>query len=119
MLPQRILEQWDTYCIPVVLHQFSVPIDGYRFYGFLDFLPSLCRETSNKSCLNLATAALAKVYITNLSHVPPNTAEHALIYGRALKATNATLRNPRESVKDDTFIAVLILGIYEVKYNFT
>jgi hypothetical protein len=119
LLPQRILEQWDTYSMPVVLHQFSVPIDGYRFYGFLDFLPSLCRETRKNSCLSLATDALAKVYITNLSQVPLNRAEHALIYGRALKATNAALQDPLESVKDDTFIAVWILGIYEVKYNFT
>jgi hypothetical protein len=105
--------------MPVVLHQFSVPIDGHRFYGFLDFLPSLCRETRNYSCLSLAIDALAKLYITNVSQVPPDRAEHALIYGRALKATNAALRDPLERAKDDTFIAVWMLGIYEVKYRFT
>ena len=35
-------------------------------------------------------------------------------YGTALRLTNAALRNPREATKDETMLAILILGLFEM-----
>lgn len=114
MLPPLLVEDWHSYSVPVVLHQFSAPTNSNRFYRFLDFLPDLYRETSEVSCLNLATDALAKAYITNMSESSPKRAEHLQTYGRALRATNIALQDPLERVKDSTIIAVWLLGVHEV-----
>jgi hypothetical protein len=97
-----------------VLHQFSAPLDGSRFFGYFEFLPDLYRETDEGSCLNLATNAVAKAYITNLSHAVPDRNELVRIYGRALRSTNDALKDPQERVKDSTIIAVWLLAIHEV-----
>jgi hypothetical protein len=116
-IPQSPLEDWHSYSVPVILHHFSAPTDGPRFYGFLDFLPDLYRETSEVSCLILTTDALAKAYMMNLSDSFPKTAEYVQTYGRALRATNAALADPLERVKDSTIIAVWLLGVHVVCFD--
>lgn len=36
------------------------------------------------------------------------------IFGKALQKTRAAIRNPAESMKDETLMAVLLLGLFEV-----
>ncbi|KAK5205677.1 hypothetical protein LTR47_007593 [Exophiala xenobiotica] len=119
-LPPRIVADWNTYIVPVVLHYLSSRTDGPRFYGYLDFLPELYRETGDDagSCLILATNAMAKAYVTNLSVSSVNRNGHVQTYGRALKATNSALGDPLERVKDSTIIAVWLLGVHEVRMTY-
>ncbi|KAK5198599.1 hypothetical protein LTR92_001070 [Exophiala xenobiotica] len=119
-LPPRIVADWNTYIVPVVLHYLSSRTDGPRFYGYLDFLPELYRETGDDagSCLILATNAVAKAYVTNLSVSSVNRNGHVQTYGRALKATNSALGDPLERVKDSTIIAVWLLGVHEVRMTY-
>ncbi|KAK7895141.1 hypothetical protein LTR67_005881 [Exophiala xenobiotica] len=119
-LPPRIVADWNTYIVPVVLHYLSSHTDGPRFYGYLDFLPELYRETGDDSgsCLILATNAMAKAYVTNLSVSSVNRNGHVQTYGRALKATNSALGDPLERVKDSTIIAVWLLGVHEVRTTY-
>ena len=37
------------------------------------------------------------------------------IFGKALQKTSAAIRNPAESRKDETLMAVLLLGLFEVR----
>ena len=113
-LPLQIAEHWNTYCIPIVLHQFSASVDGNRTFGYFDFLPDLYRESSDSSCLYSATNAIAEAYITNLSHAIRDKKELMQTHGRALRSMNAALEDPLERAKDSTIIAVWLLGIYEV-----
>nr|KAK5436077.1 hypothetical protein LTR18_009656 [Exophiala xenobiotica] len=119
-LPPRIVADWNTYIVPVVLHYLSSHTDGPRFYGYLDFLPELYRETGDDSgsCLSLATNAMAKAYVTNLSVSSVNRNGHVQTYGRALKATNSAPGDPIERVKDSTIIAVWLLGVHEVRMTY-
>ena len=97
-----------------MLHQFSASVDGNQFYGYFDFLPDLYRESSDNSCLCLATNVLAKAYITNLSHTERDRKELLQLYGRALMSANAAIEDQFERTKDSTIIAVWLLAIYEV-----
>ena len=113
-LPPLIAEQWSTYCIPIVLHQFSASVDGNRNFGYFDFLPDLYRESGDDSCLCLATNAIAEAYVANMSHTVRAKEGLMQTYGRALGSTNAALADPLERAKDSTIIAVWLLGIHEV-----
>ena len=37
------------------------------------------------------------------------------IFGKALRKTSAAIRNPADSRKDETLMAVLLLGLFEVR----
>ncbi len=39
------------------------------------------------------------------------------IFGKALRKTSAAIRNPAESRKDETLMAVLLLGLFEVRWD--
>jgi hypothetical protein len=115
-IPPRIIEDWNTYSIPVILSQFSAPSNRSHMFGYFDCLPELYRETSNdpESCLGLATSSIAKVYITNLSNSSPNWIEHVQTHIRALRATRSALEDPCERLKDSTLVAVWLLSAHEV-----
>jgi hypothetical protein len=119
--PLLLKEDWRSYSVPVALRQFLAPTsgNGSRSHDFLEFLPDLYSETSDGSCLNMATHAVAMAYISNTSGAFTKTYEHVQTYGRALRATNVALRDPLESVKDSTIIAVWLLGVHEVRMSLT
>jgi hypothetical protein len=111
----RIEDRWSTHSVRLLLNLYSVPLDGSRFYGYLDFLPDLYRETSEESCLSLTTNAFTRAYIANQAHTSAGTDKLAELYWKALRSTNAALRDPSKCVQDDTIMAVWLLGIHEVK----
>ncbi len=115
-IPPRMVEDWNTYSIPVVLNQFSAPSDRSLTFGYFDCLRELYRETNNdpESCLGLATSSVAKAYITTLSDSSPNRIEHLQTHMRALRATCSALEDPCERLKDSTLVAVWLLSAHEV-----
>ena len=112
VLSRPLLEDWHTHSVPMVIHQLAAPTDSSRAYRFLDFLPDLYRETNQESCLSLATDALARAYLTNVSF--GSRTGDTKIYGDALRATNMALRDSRQRTEDGTIIAVWLLGMHEV-----
>ena len=82
--------------------------------GHLEHLLPLYNKTTPESPLSLATSSVALAFSGN-SPTRPN--DHQLarsIFGRALRKTGAAIRNPMESKKDETLMAVLLLGLFEV-----
>ena len=82
--------------------------------GQLELLLPLYSNTTPDSPLSLATSSVALV-ISGSS--PTRRSDYQLgrtIFGKALRKTSAAIRNPAESKKDETLMAVLLLGLFEV-----
>lgn len=82
--------------------------------GHLEHLMPLYKNTAPESPLSLATSSVALV-MSGSSSVKQNDRQLGRsIFGRALRKTGAAIRDPVESKKDETLMAVLLLGLYEV-----
>ena len=83
--------------------------------GYMECLPSLYTAASNGSLLH---QAVASVSLAIAGAAPSNTRDRMLArckFGEALQSTNRAIRDQEESVKDETLLAVLLLGLYEVR----
>ncbi|KAF6232100.1 hypothetical protein HO173_009694 [Letharia columbiana] len=81
--------------------------------GHLEHLLPLYTTTSADSPLSLATSSVA-LMISGGSPTRRNDQQLGrTIFGKALRKTSAAIRNPEESRKDETLMAVLLLGLFE------
>ena len=81
--------------------------------GHLEHLYPLYQSVSSESPLALATSAVALAISGNS---PTRQQDHHLarqVFGRALRKTSTAIRDPIESLKDSTLMAVLLLGLFE------
>ncbi|KAF5011615.1 hypothetical protein FDECE_2278 [Fusarium decemcellulare] len=83
------------------------------FRGHLDFLPDMYRSSSNDSCLR--PALLAAAYISLSRHYKSSTLyvtarNH---YGAALRAVNRDLSAKSNTLKDETLVSLMFLGMIE------
>ncbi|KAL8969247.1 MAG: hypothetical protein Q9197_004439 [Variospora fuerteventurae] len=90
-----------------------IPRHPFSERGYLECLLPLYQNTRHDSLLSLATVAMA-LAIQGTS--PPN--KHCRVlsqdyFGKALIKTGKAIRDPIESLKDETLIAVLLLSFYE------
>lgn len=84
--------------------------------GHLEHLLPLYANTGADSPLSLATSAVA-LMVSGGSPTRRNDQQLGrTIFGKALRKTSAAIRNPAESKKDETLMAVLLLGLFEVRY---
>jgi hypothetical protein len=114
----QMAEHWNEHSIPFVLQQFFAPSNNDRSAGCWNFVPDLYKENSTEnSCLRLATKAVAKASFSHFACGLPSDNELAQIYARALRATNSTLEHPTERLKDSTTLAVWLLGTFEVLHH--
>ncbi|KAJ5610091.1 hypothetical protein N7510_006810 [Penicillium lagena] len=100
--------------IALILDCYSVPVNGQRLFGHVDFLPVLLSEADEGSCLLYATDTLAGAYIANQTDSLPEREKASRTYGRALEAVRAALMSPTESAKDEIVVSVWALAAYEV-----
>ena len=83
--------------------------------GHLEHLLPLYANTAAESPLSLATSSVA-LMISGNSPIRRNDQQLGrTIFGKALQKTSAAIRNPAESRKDETLMAVLLLGLFEVR----
>lgn len=83
--------------------------------GHLEHLLPLYANTSAESPLSLATSSVA-LMISGGSPTRRNDQQLGrTIFGKALQKTRAAIRNAAESRKDETLMAVLLLGLFEVR----
>lgn len=86
----------------------------YSRRGYLDCLLPLYQNARDDSLLSLATTAMALA----IEGGSPSTAHYRKLshsfFGRALVKTSRAIRDPIESVKDETLMSVLLLSFYEV-----
>ena len=92
-----------------------IPRHPYSRRGYLDCLLPLYQSTRHDSLLSLATTAMALI----IESGSPSTAHYRQLsksfFGRALVKTGRAIRDPVESVKDETLMSVLLLSFYEVR----
>lgn len=82
--------------------------------GHLEHLLPLYTNTSVESPLSLATSSVALAMSGNSPTRRNDQQLGRTIFGKALQKTRAAIRNPTESKKDETLMAVLLLGLFEV-----
>ncbi|KAL8801818.1 MAG: hypothetical protein Q9182_004225 [Xanthomendoza sp. 2 TL-2023] len=91
-----------------------IPRHPYSRRGYLDCLLPLYQTTRHDSLLSLATTAIAMA----VEGGSPSTAHYRQLshsfFGKALVKTGRAIRDPIESVRDETLMAVLLLSFYEV-----
>ncbi|KAI4123511.1 MAG: hypothetical protein LQ338_005235 [Usnochroma carphineum] len=88
--------------------------------GYLECLLPLYQNTRHDSLLSLATTAMALA----IEGGSPSTQHYRQVsrsyFGKALVKTGRAIRDPVESIKDETLMSVLLLSFYEsrLKYPF-
>lgn len=106
---QAVNSFFSTY---IVIHRHP-----YSRRGYLDCLLPLYQITRHDSLLSLATTAIALA----VQGGSPKTRHYRDIspsyFGKALQKTSRAIRDPVESVKDETLMAVLLLSFYEVRIS--
>ncbi|KAL8668781.1 MAG: hypothetical protein Q9168_006606 [Polycauliona sp. 1 TL-2023] len=90
-----------------------IPRHQHSRRGYLDCLLPLYQNTRHDSLLSLATTAMALA----VEGGSPSTAHYRQIshsfFGRALVKTSRAIRDPVESINDETLMAVMLLSFYE------
>lgn len=115
ILPRTLAETPVEFAICTFFNQFVlVPVhpDGQR--GFLECLLPLYTATRHDSLLSVATSAVA---LTISGGSPMRRADYQLgrlVFGKALRMAAAAIQDPVASTEDETLMAVLLLGFYEV-----
>ncbi|KAL8756370.1 MAG: hypothetical protein Q9199_002983 [Rusavskia elegans] len=95
------------------LNYVLIPRHPHSKRGYLDCLLPLYQNARHDSLLSLATTAMALA----IEGGSPSTAHYRQLsrsfFGRALVKTGRAIRDPVESIKDETLMAVLLLSFYE------
>lgn len=84
--------------------------------GHLQHLLPLYNNAAPESPLSLATSSVALVISGASSTRQSDQQLGRSIFGRALRKTSAAIKDPVESKKDETLMAVLLLGLFEVRW---
>jgi len=88
--------------------------EGSMARGFFDYLPAVYSQSRNNDILMDAVSAIGLAGLANYRRENHVMIRANLKYGRAVQNMSASLAK-MERVKDDqTLIAVMLLGIYEV-----
>ncbi|KAL9584742.1 MAG: hypothetical protein Q9212_001932 [Teloschistes hypoglaucus] len=113
-LPTALHEPPEQQAVNAFISNYvSITRHSYSSRGYLDFLLPLYQNTRHDSLLSLATTAVALTveggsprfrHFRDLSH------SH---FGKALLRASKAIRDPVESIKDDTLMSVLLLSFYE------
>ena len=82
--------------------------------GHLEHLAPMYQNASPESPLALATSSVALAMSGNSNAKPADQQLGKTTFGRALQKTSTAIRDPIQSIKDETLMAVLLLGLYEV-----
>lgn len=111
----------DDHAVPLVLEQYSSRpprsphlSSASRLFGYHDFLPRML-QNQKRGCLKLVVDAFADGFLRNGSNDTWNTSYRSSeAYGKALRAVNESLRDPKMVVRDATLASVWLLANYEV-----
>lgn len=114
-LPKSLLEPPEQAAVNAFISNYVlIPRHPYSKRGYLDCLLPLYQNTRHDSLLSLATAAMALAIEGN----SPSTQHYRRLsrsfFGKALVKTSKAIRDPVESMKDETLMSVLLLSFYEV-----
>lgn len=110
-LPSEVVEESVCYS----LAQFDV--NSRVLYGnhTYTFLPKILSAAGPNSYLYTAMRSVGAINLANRSPTVDMRATVDLEYARAVSAVTAALGDPERCLKDETLVAVWLLGIREVK----
>lgn len=110
--PPRYDIQHQSLCFFLNLFCFQAG----RLYSFpvLDFLPGMLQNADDHSCIHKAAMAVSRITLADRYSGKDVRLQTGREYGHALSLTNTTIRDNVASIKDETVIAVWLLGLYEV-----
>ena len=125
--PDRIVE-----CQTVAIRDISAPVGDEATYFFFhnfvsgdprsrDFLnayshvlPVLYRQDSSFGVVPKIIEAIGLASISNLKRSPDLMIAAGRKYATVLRTINASIQDPKEASTDQTLIAVILLGMFEV-----
>ena len=94
-----------------------MPRHHEAFRGFLQVLPQLFTNAPSGSALALATSAVSLA----IAGGDPKCSRESILSrkhaGKAMSMIHKAIEDPVESLEDETLLAVLILGLYEVSLS--
>ena len=117
------------------IRSLSVPLEDeatyHFFYNFLpndhssddsrnaytSVLPNLHRQDSSFGVLPKIVNAIGLAIISNMKHSPEVMVAASQGYAGALRAINSSIQNPSSATTDQTLIAVMLLGVFEVCFT--
>lgn len=91
-----------------------IPRHPDSFRGPLEHLLPLYQKAGSQSPVCLATSAVALAISGGSPHRRSDQQLGRTVFGKALQRTSKAIRHPVESLEDETLMAVLLLGLYEV-----
>ncbi|KAL8677730.1 MAG: hypothetical protein Q9186_005865 [Xanthomendoza sp. 1 TL-2023] len=113
-LPKSFQDAPEDQAVNAFFHNYVlIPRHPYSRRGYLDCLLPIYQNARHDSLLSLATTAIALA----IEGGSPSTAHYRQLshsfFGKALVKTGRAIRDPVESVKDETLMSVLLLSFYE------
>lgn len=113
----------------ITIRSLSVPLEDeatyYFFHNFVSedptsataysqVLPDLYRQDSSFSALPKIIDAIGLAGIANVKHAPELMVAAGQKYARVLRAITASIQDAKEASTDQTLMAVMLLGLFEV-----
>ena len=92
----------------------EAPSCHYFTTAYSHVLPTLCRQGSSFGVLPKVIDAIGLAGISNMEHSPELMVAAGQKYANVLRAINASIQDSREASTDQTLIAVMLLGLFEV-----
>ena len=97
-------------------HHFVPEAPGCHYFttAYSHVLPTLCQQGSSFGVLPKVIDAIGLAGISNMKHSPELMLAAGQKYASVLRAINASIQDSREASSDQTLIAVMLLGLFEV-----
>lgn len=105
---------WLEEAIPWYFQYYTVSQLEREDTSWFDFLPSMYAACRDESHLRLSVQAAALAGFASYLHAAQLASEAQQVYGAALVALNAALRDSHLVQQDETLAAALTLVIFEV-----
>lgn len=115
-VPRSLAEAPEQFALYAFFSQFIlVPLhpDGQR--GFLDCLLPLYTTTRHDSLLSVATTAVALAISGGSPWRRTDFHLGRVVFGKALRMAATAIQDPNAAMEDETLMAVLLMGFYEVR----
>lgn len=119
-IPVPLDESEDSHALCFFVSSYVLhPHDPRTDRGITELLPLFFADLKPSTPLSLTLSAVSRSVFAGWERRVRNfeIPMTQLAYGKALTATRAALSDPIQRLKDETLMAVCLLGMYEVKEN--
>ncbi|KAJ3549064.1 hypothetical protein NM208_g705 [Fusarium decemcellulare] len=104
---------FEDEAVTYFLNEYCIEPGPGGFGGHLDFLHDIYQSSYHNSCLRPATLAIACMSLSRYYKSSKLYFRARAYYGAALRAVNRNLSASSRTVKDDTLVSIMLLGMIE------